>query len=1180
MGNRIVKLFSALHCSDKDCSTRKLLRSMARSFLCIFILCSAFAPGLIQAEPVLGPDPPHLPCYSTSFSPGSQVSPANLYHPFGIVVDSSGNLYVADRLYNRILMRDPSDNWTVLSSGTGTAPGQFTSSGVTGGPAGLALDSAGALYVADWGSHRIQVRDVNGTWSAWGAQPWGTAGSSLGQFNSPTGVAVDNEGNVYVADTLNNRIQKRDTNGNWTQWSNYNWLPGGFMGPKGVAVDGDGNIYVADQSNQRIHMRLVSDGTWTYISSTTTGTAAGQFSSPTQVVADSAGNIYVSDTYNYRVQRRDVDGNWSFWGSAGANSGQFDTPEGVAVDSSGNIYVADTMNNRVQMFTQNTESLYKIVDNNAVLAFSEAEFSGHFTPTPPDAVTYSLVTVRIDTLPLHGTLRLGTGAVSAGQELAAASLGTLTYTPDTTYGGTDHFLWNAADQVGYAPNQGSVGITVRNVSDIRPDSFTFAAQTGLAPGTVATSDSITVSGINAAAPISVSNGSYSINNGGFTQNSGEVNNGDGVRVRQTASSGFSTTTTAVLNIGGVTADFSVTTQAADTTPDAFSFTSQTGAALSAVAASNAITVSGINTGSPVSIANGEYSLNGGAYTAQAGTVNNGDSVTVRQTSSSAYGTTTVATLTIGGVNGTFSVTTQQATTTVISAPSVTYASNGTVTVTVSSAAGAPTGNVSLTVDGGAPATQALAAGSAIFTITSPGAGNHTLSASYAAQGDFGASSASGSLAVNPAATTTSINAPGVTYGQDSVVTVTVNSGALAATGSVSLTVDGGSPVTQALAAGVAVFTLTAPASGSHAVLASYAAQGNFLGSSAEGTFSVGQGATTILISAPAATYGANGTVTVSVSSTAGTPAGNVSLTVDNGAPTTQALAAGSTTFTVTSPGGGSHALSASYAAQGDFLGSSASGELLVNKVTLTITANDATRAYQAEDPAFTATYAGFVNGDTATNLSGALTFATSASADSLPGAYTITPSGQTSTNYDITYVNGVLTVTAGLSSVSTAQVSNITLISATGGGLVLSDGGSAVTARGVCWGASPNPTLSDSCSGDGAGLGAFSSSMNGMNPGTQYHVRAYAMTANGTSYGEDVSYSTLLAGDLTGEGAVDAADALRSLKIAAEIETPTSADLAYGDVGPLVNGMPQPDGTIDLNDVVVILRIAAGYVLW
>ena len=111
----------------------------------------------------------------------------------------------------------------------------------------------------------------------------------------------------------------------------------------------------------------------------------------------------------------------------------------------------------------------------------------------------------------------------------------------------------------------------------------------------------------------------------------------------------------------------------DTIPTAFSFTAQTGTALSSVATSNTLTVSGINSASTISIVGGTYSITGGAYISTAGTVNNGDSVTLQQTASGSYSTTTTATLTIGGVSGAFNVTTLAVpvSTTSYTAPSVT-----------------------------------------------------------------------------------------------------------------------------------------------------------------------------------------------------------------------------------------------------------------------------------------------------------------------------------------------------------------------------------------------------------------------------------------------------------------------------------------------------------------------------
>lgn len=200
-------------------------------------------------------------------------------------------------------------------------------------------------------------------------------------------------------------------------------------------------------------------------------------------------------------------------------------------------------------------------------------------------------------------------------------------------------------------------------SDTTPDPFTFIDQTNVAVGAVVTSNSITVTGINAKASISVTGGAFSINGGAFRTSSTTVSNGNTVRVQQTASSSQATTTNTVLTIGGVKDTFSVTTISGanvDTTPDAFNFTAQTEVAVSTVVTSNAITVSGINSAAAISVSGGSYSVNGGAFTTSAGTVTNGNTVAVRLTTAATAGTTSTATLTIGGVNGAFSATTQAA----------------------------------------------------------------------------------------------------------------------------------------------------------------------------------------------------------------------------------------------------------------------------------------------------------------------------------------------------------------------------------------------------------------------------------------------------------------------------------------------------------------------------------------
>jgi hypothetical protein len=219
--------------------------------------------------------------------------------------------------------------------------------------------------------------------------------------------------------------------------------------------------------------------------------------------------------------------------------------------------------------------------------------------------------------------------------------------------------------VNFAPDGVPIKTSWTPQPDTTPDSFTFAPQSGVALNTAVTSNPITITGINMPAPISISVCvsvlcEYSVNGGAFTTSAGTLTNSDAVTtvtVRQTSSSSFSTTTTATLSIGGVNGTFSVMTLAADTTPDPFTFTAQTDVALNTVVTSNTVTITGINTTASISITGGEYSINGASFTSISGTVNNGDYITVRLTSSDNYFATTSTTLTIGSVSGTFSITT-------------------------------------------------------------------------------------------------------------------------------------------------------------------------------------------------------------------------------------------------------------------------------------------------------------------------------------------------------------------------------------------------------------------------------------------------------------------------------------------------------------------------------------------
>jgi tripartite motif-containing protein 71 len=194
-------------------------------------------------------------------------------------------------------------------------------------PSGITVDaSSGNVYVAD--TERIHMFSSNGTFLA----AFGQYGDDNGRFSSPEGIALDQEGNVYVADTENNRIQAFSSNGTFlTQWGDYGNDTGRFSSPEGIAVDQEGNVYVADTENNRIQA-FSSNGTFL--------TQWGKFG------------------------RSDVELEMRF-------------PEGIAVDQEGNIYVADTLNNRISVIFSGLNNSSPI--RNTSFSTEEGEIYGNNT---------------------------------------------------------------------------------------------------------------------------------------------------------------------------------------------------------------------------------------------------------------------------------------------------------------------------------------------------------------------------------------------------------------------------------------------------------------------------------------------------------------------------------------------------------------------------------------------------------------------------------------------------------------------------------------------------------------------------------------------------------------------------------------------------------------------------------
>ena len=314
---------------------------------------------------------------------GGPAISAELNGPSGVAADSAGNLYIADsdsasstNVGGRVLKVSTDGTITTVA---GNLSGFFQ--GTLFYPAVLAVDSAGNLYMGNVIGQQVWKLTTDGTITLVAGN--GTAGFSgdgkpaiSAELTQPSGVAVDTAGNVYIADLNNQRVRKVTTDGTITTVAGNGTA--GFSGdgkpaisaelndPSGVAVDSAGNLYIADSNNQRVR-KVTTDGTITTWAGNGTAGFSGEkvpattaeLNHPIGVAVDNAGNLYIGDFNNQRVRKVSTDntittvagnGTAGFSGDGGAaTSAELNQPEGVAVDSTGNLYIADSNNHRVRM---------------------------------------------------------------------------------------------------------------------------------------------------------------------------------------------------------------------------------------------------------------------------------------------------------------------------------------------------------------------------------------------------------------------------------------------------------------------------------------------------------------------------------------------------------------------------------------------------------------------------------------------------------------------------------------------------------------------------------------------------------------------------------------------------------------------------------------------------------------
>ena len=323
---------------------------------------------------------------------GRQATIAAMKYVYDVAVDALGNMYITDTSNNRIRMVTKSTGIISTVAGTG-ASGYSGDEGLAtlatlSLPYGVAVDISGNLYIADSGNSCIRMLNkttgIISTIAGTGVADFSGDGdlAILAALNYPYGVAVDGSGDVYIADTQNSCIRMVTMSTGIITTMAGNAISPGFSGdgkqatsaalssPRTVTADLYGNIYIADSDNNRIRMVTVSTGiistvagTGSYAGSTGDGGVAtsAKLNNPCGISVDELGNIYIADTFNNRIRMvtkstgviSAVAGTGSP-GSSGdggqAISATMNNPWSVAVDASGNIYIADSDNYRLRMF--------------------------------------------------------------------------------------------------------------------------------------------------------------------------------------------------------------------------------------------------------------------------------------------------------------------------------------------------------------------------------------------------------------------------------------------------------------------------------------------------------------------------------------------------------------------------------------------------------------------------------------------------------------------------------------------------------------------------------------------------------------------------------------------------------------------------------------------------------------
>ncbi len=346
-----------------------LIKKLIQRIAIIGIIClAACSPAAVPPTPTatFSPSPPPtevptgtptaLPVPTATIQPTSEGLAlvwkidgglSSFGNPIGVTVDPQGNVYVLDQSNSKIQKFDSNGNYLLEWGSLGKGEGQFDF--LMGDPdvGRLAADSQGNIYVADIANSRIEKFDGSGKFLL----QWGSNGTGDGQFsNDVADIAIDKQDNIYVADYGYSTVSKFDTSGKFLlKWGSPGNEPGQFPDDLfSITTTPDGNVITVDKT-----LMQKFDANGNFIASLPWSFVNGHFMIPMTIASDDQGNLYFADYSNRRIIVMNPD--WqviAVWTGPDAGTKAFGQPEDVAVDAQGNLYLTDVNLNAVFKFHQ------------------------------------------------------------------------------------------------------------------------------------------------------------------------------------------------------------------------------------------------------------------------------------------------------------------------------------------------------------------------------------------------------------------------------------------------------------------------------------------------------------------------------------------------------------------------------------------------------------------------------------------------------------------------------------------------------------------------------------------------------------------------------------------------------------------------------------------------------------